>query len=630
MVKEIPNTDHPLDRGLICAALNANLRSILVFDASIETLNSAAERLKLMLERIGTQNVTIVRLGVIGTEEDLWGSLTFRNSKLGNDFEWRSGSLASGRGDELRIVIIPDLTRLSLAVTRACVMLIGAEVAYLERHGQTDAWKPNLCWLAGCSGDPQQTGMLSLHLLDRFALRLSGQVAVNGDRSDRLEQSLQELEESEASAVKEELSSKLIDILDRAQSGLPRVLINARQRVLDYAVPTDRYYSVRRDLALMRLAQINALFVKSKLNVTTAIHVDEAAQSIGLIPSSPDTTGYRTAPMGEELPVEDELSVGSQKTIDGIGESSPPEIVHTPDTKEEFPFQQLTVLHSSPYPEDRSPVLREANSLRLPLRRFKNAQQGRGEIIGVEPTTLLEDLAIVSTFLEVWKYQKSRRDALQKQGRSKEGLILLPTDFRHYRRAVVPVQMLAMAIDFTCLENCQWQDKLLPYLQWAYIERASACLIQIGIADTEDPLRAVKIASPSILVPRLTRGLEEKQGRATPLAHGLLLMLQTLRHALQHGRSNAERVVLVVISDGRGNVPLAASQSGEIVAPVGREGIEDALAVARQIGALQRIDAVVLNPQPDYYPDLPVELAQALGAKIAVMLPLEVSEVEEE
>jgi magnesium chelatase subunit D len=627
MVKEIPNTDHPLDRGLICAALNDNLRSILVFDASIETLNSAAQRLKLMLERMRQQNVTIVQLGVIGTEEDLWGSLTFRNSKLGNDFEWKSGLLASGRGDELRIVIIPDLTRLNLAVTRACVTLIGAEVAYLERHGQTDAWKPNLCWLAGCSGDPQQTGMLSPHLLDRFALRLSGQVAVKGDRFDRLEQSLQESEES---AVKEELSPKLIDILDRAQSGLPRVLINARQRVLDYAVPTNRYYSVRRDLALLRLAQINALFAKSELNVTTAIHVDEAAQSIGLIPSSPNITGYRTAPMGEATPVEDKISVGIPKTVDGTGESLPPEIVHEPDTKEEFPFQQLTVLHSNPYPEDRSPVLREANSLRLPLRRFKNIQQGRGEIIGVEPTILLEDLAIVSTFLEVWKYQKSRRDALKKQGNSKEGLILLPTDLRRYRRAVVPVQMLAMAIDFTCLENCQWQAKLLPYLQWAYIERASACLIQIGTADPEDPLRAVKIASPSVLVPRLTRGLEEKQGKATPLAHGLLLMLQTLRHALQHGRSNAERVVLVVISDGRGNVPLAASQSGEIVAPVGRQGIEDALEVARQIGALQRIDAVVLNPQPDYYPDLPVELAQALGAKIAAMLPLEVWEVEEE
>jgi magnesium chelatase subunit D len=96
MVKEIPNTDHPLDRGLICAALNDNLRSILVFDASIETLNSAAQRLKLMLERMRQQNVTIVQLGVIGTEEDLWGSLTFRNSKLGNDFEWKSGLLVGG------------------------------------------------------------------------------------------------------------------------------------------------------------------------------------------------------------------------------------------------------------------------------------------------------------------------------------------------------------------------------------------------------------------------------------------------------------------------------------------------------------------------------------------------------
>jgi hypothetical protein len=87
-------------------------------------------------------------------------------------------------------------------------------------------------------------------------------------------------------------------------------------------------------------------------------------------------------------------------------------------------------------------------------------------------------------------------------------------------------------------------------------------------------------------------------------------------------------VVLVVITDGRGNVPLQVSQGGELVFPVGRKGIEDALEVARQIALLNKVKAVVLNPQPKHCSDLPIILAQALGAKIASIDPLESWEVE--
>jgi magnesium chelatase subunit D len=626
MVKKIPATNHPLDRGLICAALNANLRSILVFDASSEALESAAQRLKLMLERVTQHHIKIVYLGAIETEEDLWGSIAFCNSDSGSEFEWKPGLLAGGRGQELRLVVIPDLNRLSLAATRACVTAIGAEVVYLERHGQTDAWKPNLCWLAACNSDPQQVGMLSPHLLDRFALRLSERASVSNDRIAILEQLLEELEASTNRSTAA-LSPEVEDLLDRGKSRLPRVLQNARQRVLEYLAPNGRY-SIRRDLALLRLAQINALWAESSaVNLT---HVDEAARTIGLkLHTIEQVEKKMPLTVEEEILLEEEMPVSSQNsTTNETSTEQAPEILRQPDTKTDFPFQTITRSRIDPYPEDLSPIQREASSLRLPLRRLKNMQQGRGEIVGVEPTTLLEDLAIISTFLEVWKYQQPRREALQQQGKSRDGLIILPTDLRRYRRAIVPVQMLAMTINFTCLENCQWEQKLLPYLQWAYIERASACLIQIGAVENEELLRANKIAVSNILVPRLTRGLEAKRGKATPLAHGLHLTLQTLRHALQHGRSTVERVVLVVISDGRGNVPLAASHSGEIIAPVGRQGIEDALEVARQISALQRVQTVFLNPQPGNYSDLPIELATALGANtIEAMLPLGVPEV---
>jgi magnesium chelatase subunit D len=86
--------------------------------------------------------------------------------------------------------------------------------------------------------------------------------------------------------------------------------------------------------------------------------------------------------------------------------------------------------------------------------------------------------------------------------------------------------------------------------------------------------------------------------------------------------------LLVIISDGRGNLPLEASHLGWVRPPVGRKGIEDALLVAERIRCLDRVKTVVLNPQPKLYQELPLNLAKALGA-VPVFIPsLDMMEVE--
>jgi magnesium chelatase subunit D len=315
------------------------------------------------------------------------------------------------------------------------------------------------------------------------------------------------------------------------------------------------------------------------------------------------------------------------------------------DTTKSLPSTPLPMggTSANPYPEDTAEIERESASLRLPSRRFRAVSSGRGAIIGVEPATVPQDLALVSTLLEAAKYQKFRWKALSKKPDLPDGmqrllfktgkngynpLILQSGDLRRYRRATVPEQMLTLVLDYTCLQECNWQEALLPYLQWAYVERASVCLVQVGAVDAQDELRAEKREADNILVPHIRNRLEIERGKATPLAHGLDLALQTLRHVLQHGRSAVHQSVLVVISDGRGNVPLEASRAGRVVPPVGKRGIEDTLQVARQIEALKGVESVMLNPQPKYYADLPVKLAQALGAKIAEIPSLKGWEVE--
>jgi magnesium chelatase subunit D len=73
---------------------------------------------------------------------------------------------------------------------------------------------------------------------------------------------------------------------------------------------------------------------------------------------------------------------------------------------------------------------------------------------------------------------------------------------------------------------------------------------------------------------------------------------------------------LVVVTDGRGNVPLATSREGEPPVAAGRRGLEDALAVAERLHSLPRVTASVVHPERDAGGELPHTLARALGADV--------------
>lgn len=654
---------NPLMNGLACAALSPGLRSLLVFDASPHTLQTMAGLLAQMVtvvtegkittpETTGTETshrILPVQLSAVETEEDLWGSLTLGQEAAARKVVWREGLLAAGRNQEIRIVVIPDLSRLSLAASRACVMLMGSEVAHLERHGQHDRWQPQLYWLASCDHD--RIGMLSPHLLDRFALRLSG-----GESQDSLQRAIQlqtwwrQLKQKPSTdwtrAETPELSVEIASYLQQVKDAQPDILPEARERVLDYSHITNG--STRRNLALLRLARVNAQ-LEGTAQVTRSA-VSSAAKMIGLSLNQTEILGNNFEESASDLsrdgtqPDSQNVESSGQSRDETMTSDADQDSVFESDTKQTLASTTLpkggpTV---NPYLEDTVEPERAAASLRLPPRRFQSASLEKGAIIGIEPATEPQNLAIVGTLLEAAKYQQLRWQALRKQNPSpkwahslleKQGknghtpLILHSGDLQRYRRAAVPEQLLTLVLDYTCLKECQWQEALLPYLQWAYVERASVCLVQVGALDAQDELRAEKREADNILVPRIRHRLEANRGRATPLAHGLDLALQTLRHGLQHGRNTTQKAVLVVISDGRGNVPLEASRIGKVTPPVGKRGIDDALAVAHQIAALKSVEVVVLNPQPKYYTDLPVKLAQALGAKIAKIPTLKAWEV---
>lgn len=613
----------PFVRSLACAAISPGLRSILAFDTSAAALRRTAQILAQMLAVVAGYPVDSVTLGTFESEDDLWGSLGLGVASEAQPFQWKSGLLSAGQQDsQLRLVVIPDLTKLSLAAARACVVLMGADVTHLERHGQQAHWQPNLCWLAGCASS--EVGMVSPHLLDRFALRLSGRVTNSTDRTVEI-LSWIDRQISQEETKSEPLPTEICDRLRQATQHRVAIADKAKARILDY-ISTLEVYSPRREIALARLAVAYARL--EGVAEVTVDRVDTAARMMGLkpvakpieAPSNPTPDPVTPPP---ELPKPTETKPTSTPSLPKQSEpSTVREPIYESDRSELLPPTPLTV-PGNPYPEDEAPVEREAASLRLPPRRFRASAANRGPIIGVEKARTLQDLALVRTILEAAKFQPIRQQTQNGQRRLK----LSATDLHCYRRSPIAEQMLMVVLDHTCLRDCNWQEELLPYLSWAYVERASVCLIQVGAADAKHELQAERVMAESILVPRINAGMEAGRGKATPLAHGLDLALQTLRHALQHGRSTSQQAVLVVISDGRGNVPLEASRLGRIVPPVGRKGVEDALQVAECIGGLDGVKAVLLNPQPKQYADLPSKLAEALGASVVAIPPLEAVEV---
>ncbi|MDJ0844836.1 hypothetical protein [Crocosphaera sp.] len=635
----------PLLQSLCCVALNPGLRSLLLFDSSPMGLQQIGSLLVSLLKvTTNCENVVPVKLGTFESEDDWWGQMSFGNQLETSAFQWQPGLLGQGENsDEIRLIIIPDLTQLSLAAMRACVVLMGADVAHLERHGQGKILQPNVCWLVGLSSQKEEIGKISPHLLDRFALRLNGKFQDNRNRITQIKQLLEQERKKELLSDEPEIDVELQQWLQQAYLMKPAMTGEALERILNYSSVSNIYH--RRDISLTRFSTAFAQLENAEQ--VTVNHVDSVAQMIGLTLSENSTENRKIEQQKSTEVVEFEDFSDSETPILPVLTSNEQannnrEIsVNKPEQSNSLPtiiIPEIAPL-KEPYQEDDAPIEREMASLKLPTAGFRQKTIAKGTIIGAEKTNNAQDLDIIRTVLEAAKFYKIRQ---KNQQNNEQKLTILPTDLYRHRRAPVAEQMLTLLIDYTCLDNCQWEDQLLPYISWAYTQRASVALIQVGIApENIDPstiqinpqeLRAKKIFAQSILVPSIGRGLdldETQKGKATPLAHGLDLTLNTLRHALQHGKNTIHKAILVVISDGRGNVPIEASYLGKIQTPVGRKGVEDALEIAQKIGNLDQVETIFLNPQSQQYPELPLLLAKALGAKVVSIPPSETWEVEE-
>ncbi|MFD8964463.1 hypothetical protein ACFV0C_05555 [Streptomyces sp. NPDC059568] len=610
--------------ALVCAAVEPGLPGVLLFDLPPELTTPVTEVFARLVGRAaGTPEdaddaaraVSLTTLGAATRDEDLWIRPRLARGPDGISFTLVPGPLTeSPAGPSL--VVVPDLARLSVSGMRAVVQLLGADVATVEHSGLRHRWQPRARWLAVCRAE--DTERVSPHLLDRFPVRLS----VAGLRTLPGPGTL-----PGADSMGDNFTGPLGPLPDAWRAALgpqahrppPALAEDLAPRVLELLGPDTGH---RRALALARIAR--ALARLDGAAEVTAARADEAARLIGL-PSAPFPSGASAPAPGSGLVPPEPPRPGDRprraprrtdRGPDGQRRIPTGRPVLAPEPAESIgpgpaPEAGAPATAATPYPEDEAAPSAESASLRTPWPRASGPASARGPVIGVRRSHDLRDLAFVRTAMEAAKYQAVRGNP--------ERLAIAPGDLRGYARAPEPERLLALVLDHTCRGDWRWREALEPFLQWAYVGRASAHVVEIGGRDAVSELRAESFAARSVLDPRITAALVRPPGRATPLAHGLDQAAQALRRAFQHHRAGLVEAWLVVVTDGRGNVPLDASRRGRPAdGPVGRGGVEDALAVAARIGGMDRtrLHSVVVDPLCRPYAELPHLLADALGGSV--------------
>lgn len=589
---------------LDCALLTPGLRSLLVYDLPPDELRAYAvyaAALRKVLAKVDA--VPLIQLDAGVAEDGLWSRLRPVDGH-GETPLWFELSALAQPGPA--VVFIPDLVRLSLPAARAALELIDADVAYLERlEFPGHIWRPDLLWIAGCAW--QDVGKLSPHLLDRFALRC--RISRPPPAAARREDAVQlQLAGNLPAAPK--WSPAQIRRLRRAFTATPAFTAPAVARSVEYgALVAQPRPTV--DLAVARLA--GALARMAGTVAVRPSHVDKAAHLLGMVlPSS--TADHARKP--DELS-QAEPTTGSQSEVEIQETPSEPPEPRGDGAEPEGAEAGETFAAGAPYSEELALVQRPADPLVLAGRSVRWRSTAGGRAIGTIPAHDLADLAVVATLLEAARFQPVRR--LRAPGDERQWLFR-KSDLRRYRRAPALNALLVLLVDFTAVHELPWWPVVVPALRQAYAERAVVCLVRVGAcAEGGDALtlRADSQQFAGVLDPGLYAAINgSATGRATPLAHGLALSIESIRRV--RGVSASVQIRLLVVSDGRGNVPLSVSYAGELPersAP--RQGLQDALNKARELRALGRhVWACVFDPQPEHYPDLPQLLADALGADL--------------